>query len=276
MNILIDYYKNRLSTKKSGSRKLFGVLKEIETNKVLKKKINRKGNTFSSFTDLGRKHKNIIGFTGLLFLDIDNCSDHVQVKQFFINLEHTVAVWYSSSGRNVHALIKIPICTTLKEFKLRHKAFSCAVEPYLKDVALLDSITSNPTQLAFESYDSEIFINNDIVEFESITIAPKLVNITRPTVLRTDKQEQWCIDWLQNKFNNINTNGYPKVLKTSYALGGYCSGGYINKSNALEIMTNCINNNPYLNSTESSGSIKTYLKAGRAAFDKGLQKPLHW
>ena len=63
---------------------------------------------------------------------------------------------------------------------------------------------------------------------------------------------------------------------TSSLFADVIQGGYINESNALEIMSNCINNNPYLNSTESSGSIKTYLKAGRAAFDKGLQKPLHW
>ena len=35
------------------------------------------------------------------------------------------------------------------------------------------------------------------------------------------------------KILEINTNGYPQLLKYSRALGGYSSGGYIGYDNAL-------------------------------------------
>jgi hypothetical protein len=277
MKIAIDYYENAFAKEKTASRLLNEVLKSIKNDTNNKRKIKRKGNVFASFTNLGRLHINIVGYTGLLFMDIDDCTDHKKVKEFFISLEHTVASWYSSSGKNVHALIKIPLCTSKKEFKRRHKAFSQVIEPYLKDIAILDSITSNPTQLAFESYDPEIYINKDeAIDFNRITRKPRKVKVSKIPVSGTDNQEQWCIDWVQDRFNSITTIGYPQVLKTSYTLGGFCSGGYIGSTTALELLCNCINNNPYLNSSESSGSICTYQKGAKSSFEAGLKEPIFW
>tara|TARA_B110000037_G_C16870781_1_gene403959 strand:+ start:155 stop:397 length:243 start_codon:yes stop_codon:yes gene_type:complete len=78
------------------------------------------------------------------------------------------------------------------------------------------------------------------------------------------------------KILEINTNGYPQLLKYSRALGGYSSGGYISYDNALDTLLTAVNNNEYMNSKNSSGTLKTYLKASESAFKIGIEEPINW
>jgi len=272
----IDQYNKKTSTRKSKSVPIEAIFENIRTNNINTPKVERKGNVFSATTKLGRKHEDLETFTGLLFMDMDNCLDHEAVKEFFIELEHTVAVWYSSSGTNVHALIKIPISKDIDEFKRRHKAFLNKVKPYINDLAIIDSITSNPTQLAFESYDPDIFVNDNPIQFTEIKRKPPVRKLPKVITMPTTKQEEKCIKWIKLRIGEINTNGYPQVLKYAQTLGGYCGSYKISQSLAEETLKQCIESNAYLNSDESQGTIRTYLKAGLDSFRDGLKKPLEW
>jgi len=254
------------------------ILNRIRTNNIIVSKNNRKAYVYATRTNVGRKHKDIKQFTGLMFIDVDKCIDHIVVKDFFKQIDHTVAVWYSSSGKNVHALIKIPICSSIEEYKRRYKAFITILEPYIKNQATIDKITSNPTQLAFESFDPNIYINNDPIKFESIfPVSKEKQQILRnPKVVATKNSEQWCFRWVERKINHINDNGYTQLLSISRTYGGYCSGGYVTKESALKTLKKAIQNNHYLNGKYSSGSLKTYLKGAEGAFNMGLIEPLRW
>ena len=65
-------------------------------------------------------------------------------------------------------------------------------------------------------------------------------------------------------------------MKYAITLGGWSAGGYIESNNALDVLLVLIRNNNYLNSTQSSGSLETYLKAATSSFNEGLKHPLHW
>ena len=272
----INQYKKKTSIRSFRSVEIETIFQNIKSNNIDTPKTERRGNVFAATTTKGRKHKHLDTFTGLLFMDIDNCIDHKKVKQFFIELEHTAAVWFSSSGKNVHALIKIPIPKDINEFKRRHKAFLKQVKPFIKDLAIIDTITSNPTQLAFESYDPEIYVNPKPIEFTNIAPKPKQKKLPKVAAIPTNKTEEYCINWIKEKINGINTNGYPQLLKYAQTLGGYAAGGYISQTLARETLRQCIEANAYFNSKDSQGSISTYLKGGIASFEDGLQKPLIW
>lgn len=274
----IDRYLRKEAIKKWETTSLELILKGISSNNIYIPKHKRKANVFATRTNFGRKHKDIKEFTGLLFIDIDKCTDQLEVKDLFMQIDNTIAVWYSSSGKNVHALIKIPICTSVEEYKRRYNAFIQLLDPYINKSARIDKITANPTQLAFESFDPGIFINNTPIEFELILPMPKPKREVQinPCTTPTNKSEYWCIKWVKEKMNNIVDNGYPQLLSVSRTLGGYCSGGFINRDVALANLYNAVENNTYLSGKSSSGSLKTYLKGAEGAFIKGESEPLSW
>ncbi|MBT3871266.1 MAG: hypothetical protein HOF75_01385 [Flavobacteriaceae bacterium] len=273
--MILNRYKNKYATtnKEIALKEIF---ENIRTHNINQKKADRRGIVYATRSNNGRQHEDIKTFTSLIFIDIDNCSNSQKVKEIFTQITHTVAVWYSTSG-NVHALIKIPICKNVDEFKRRYKSLIKVIDPYIKDYGLLDTITSNPTQLAFESYDKEIFIRtNNVVTYNGIEKKKRKKTIKPFLNDPTDSRERWVIDWIRNKILEINTNGYPQLLKYSRALGGYSSGGYIGYDNALATLLTAVNNNEYMNSSNSSGTLKTYLKGAEASFKFGIEEPLKW
>tara|TARA_R110000803_G_scaffold209022_1_gene278160 strand:- start:87 stop:920 length:834 start_codon:yes stop_codon:yes gene_type:complete len=273
--MIINQYKDKYSKASHQSLPIQRIFENISKNNIKTPKTQRIGNVFATTTAKGRKHEDIVGYNGLLFIDVDDCIFPADVKETFIGITHTLAVWYSSSG-NVHALIKIPICRNLNEFKRRYKAFIRQLQPYIEGYAkTIDTITVNPSQLAFESYDSEIYVNDNPIPFKYILpkeeYKPVELNINATT-----KSSQWCIAWVQNHINDITDNGYPQVLTAAYTLGGYAAAGYVSQHEAMDALKAFVRNNVYLNSNESSGNLKTYLSSAESAFNEGLKKPLVW
>tara|TARA_R110002073_G_scaffold6363_4_gene37674 strand:- start:934 stop:1785 length:852 start_codon:yes stop_codon:yes gene_type:complete len=272
-NIIVNQYKNKYSTTNKEIN-LQDIFENIRSKNINQPKADRKAIIYCTTSTKGRRHEDIVSFTGLLFIDIDECKHPKTIKEIMTKIKYTVAVWYSSSG-NVHALIKVPLCLNVDEFKRRYRAFIQLLEPLIKGLGKIDSITSNPTQLAFESYDAEIIVKNNPIVFEHI-LPVKKQSIQKGINLPTDECEKWCINWITRRVGLINTLGYPQLLKYAYSLGGYSAGGYISQSLAEETLLNAININEYFNSYESSGSLSTYQKGGIAAFRKGLEKPIEW
>ena len=272
----LNIYKNRLQKEHFTTLTIDEIFKLIRTTKSDIPKNERLGVVYASTSSKGRKHEHIDTYTGMAFIDVDDCKKPKLVKLLFQELDCTIACWYSSSG-NVHALIKIPVCKSKDEFKRRYSLLVKDLKEEIDDWGHIDEITSNPTQLAFISSDAEIYINEAPVSYEGIYL-PTPPQIVRKAKLfsTSDKTTNYCLDKAQQWFNGINTNGYPQVLKYSYTMGGYCATGKIEESLAKETLQQLINSNQYLSSKESSGSLETYLKGAMASFNKGLENPLEW
>jgi hypothetical protein len=247
-----------------------------ETNKPTMPKSERLGVVYASKSSKGRRHEHIESYTGMAFIDVDDCTHPKEVKNLFKEIDCTLACWYSSSG-NVHALIKIPICTTKDEFKRRYTLLASDLRHEIGSWGHLDGITTNPTQLAFMSSDADIYINDAPTTYNGIYMpTPKKVVRMLKFQKYSDASTNWCINKAQEWFNGIDTNGYPQVLKYAHTIGGWSASGKIQEAVAKETIQQLINSNQYLSSKESSGSLETYLKGAMASFNKGLENPLEW
>ena len=272
----LNIYKNKLKKEYFTILKLDEIFHQIRTNKTDTPKNERLGVVYASTSTKGRKHEHIESYTGMAFIDVDDCTHPKEVKNLFKAIDCTLACWYSSSG-NVHALIKIPICTTKDEFKRRYTLLASDLRHEIGSWGHLDGITTNPTQLAFMSSDADIYINDAPTTYNGIYMpTPKKVVRMLKFQKYSDASTNWCIDKAQLWFNGIDTNGYPQVLKYAHTMGGYCATGKIEESLAKETIQQLINSNQYLNSKNSSGSISTYLSGAIASFNKGLETPLEW
>ena len=274
--MLKRFHKNKLKKEYFTILKLDEIFHLIRTNKTDLPKTDRLGVVYASTSTKGRKHEDIDTYTGMAFIDVDNCKRPTFVKMLFQELDCTIACWYSSSG-NVHALIKIPVCKSKDEFKRRYNLLVKDLKEEIDDWGQIDEITSNPTQLAFMSSDAGIFVNDAPVSYEGIYL-PTPIKMVRKLKFHynSDASTHWCVDKAQNWFNGIDTNGYPQVLKYSYTIGGWCASGKIDEFIARQTIEQLVKGNPYLNSRNSSGSLTTYLSGAMASFSKGLDMPLEW
>ena len=272
----LNIYKNKLKKEYFTILKLDEIFHLIRTNKTDLPKTDRLGVVYASTSTKGRKHENIESYTGMAFIDVDDCTHPKEVKNLFKEIDCTIACWYSSSG-NVHALIKIPVCTTKDEFKRRYTLLASDLRDEIGSWGHLDGITTNPTQLAFMSSDADIYINDAPTTYNGIYMpTPKKVVRMLKFQKYSDASTNWCIDKAQLWFNGIDTNGYPQVLKYAHTIGGWSASGKIQEAVAKETIQQLINSNQYLNSKDSSGSLTTYLTGAIASFNKGLENPLEW
>jgi hypothetical protein len=272
----LNIYKNRLQKEHFTTLSIDEIFHLIRTNRGDTPKNERLGVVYASTSLKGRKHEDIDTYTGIAFIDVDNCRRPTFVKMLFQELDCTIACWYSSSG-NVHALIKIPVCKSKDEFKRRYNLLVKDLKEEIDDWGQIDEITSNPTQLAFMSSDAEIFVNDAPVSYEGIYL-PTPIKMVRKLKFHynSDASTNWCIDKAKEWFNGIDTNGYPQVLRYSITIGGWCASGKIDEFTARQTIEQLIKGNPYLNSKNSSGSLTTYLSGAMASFSKGLDMPLEW
>ena len=274
--IEVGIYKNRFSDQCDLKLTTQDVFEMIRSEASDVKKEDRLGVVYATETIKGRRHEHISRFTGLAFIDVDKCTDPKEVKRLFTEISNIYATWYSSSG-NVHALVKIPICKNIEEFKLRYQALIDCVRDLIGDLGLVDDVTSNPTQLGFISHDPEIYINERSLVFKD---KYKAKNKVIPKPLERYKGNDRSTDWILKKvkewITGITTNGYPQVLSYSQTLGGWSSAGYIKEDEAEDVLVHWIRQNHYLNSKASSGTLNTYLNASQNAFREGLKRPLYW
>jgi hypothetical protein len=101
----LNIYRNRLQKEHFTTLSRNEIFTLIRTAKSDTPKNERLGVVYASTSTKGRKHEDIDTYTGMAFIDVDNCKKPKLVKLLFQELDCTIACWYSSSG-NVHALIK--------------------------------------------------------------------------------------------------------------------------------------------------------------------------
>jgi len=87
--------------------------------------------------------------SGLIILDFDHLEDPEKLKSEFIKWEYSFAVWISPSGKGVKVLVKIA------DGKKHRKHFQALKEMWPN----ADPSGVNESRLCFESYDPEIYIN---------------------------------------------------------------------------------------------------------------------
>jgi hypothetical protein len=219
------------------------------------------------FIEGKRRYSNIKNFTGLLVLDFDGLQENYchEFKQFlFDQYPFIIACWLSASKCGVRALVKIPICNSVDEFKLYFNGISFY---HMDQFNGFDHAPKNPVLPLFLSYDADLLFRPFAEEFSTkySPVAPlpiqQYFSSANPTAVEKI---------ITSSINKITGNGHPQLRAASFALGGYVGAGYIDYQNAENLITNLIHHNGYL-----SKKPKTYIRTAKEMILKGATKPLY-
>jgi hypothetical protein len=148
---------------------------------------------FSGKFNGSRKDDNLIEHSGFIILDFDNVEEVETLKHELVAKEFVRATWVSPSGNGVKALVCVAD-------KTKHKEHFQAL---LDIFPSIDKSGINPSRVCYESFDPEIFINDNYKPFTKI----KTFNIEKEQVIETEKSKIFdkILKWLSNKGNAFAT-----------------------------------------------------------------------
>jgi hypothetical protein len=246
---------------------------EASGNATLKAKL--KQNYLYYFTpcvivDPIRNYKSIKSFTGLLVLDFDHIDNAVDFKTFlFSEYKFIITAWLSPSRRGVKALVKIPIVTTIQEFKELYYGIAAEMEVYTG----FDPSGQNAVLPLFQSYDPDLLYRDEFdtwitkgIKRNDFTTSP----VTPPLRIdSTDRDKQTIVKIINTGFDNIIDYGHPPLRSLCICIGGYIATGYISEPEAMQLICNRIENHQYLKK-----GIQGYKKTAQWGLKAGQTKPI--
>jgi len=268
--ITLDRFVEVIKNPKQETKDLFIQLKEAHENKdlALKQQLKSKLYYFTPcvFVKEARKYDNIINFTGLLALDFDKLETErcKEFKHYLFHLHHfVVAAWISPSQHGVRALVSIPVCNSVYEFKTYYNA----IEKEFGDYNGFDKATKNCILPMFLSYDEKILYRENYTTWNK-----QLIIVEQPIVKQyIIKDKTNLIEAItKSAIDKITGNGHPQLRAIAFAVGGYIAAGYIDSYDAKIILHNLIDSNEYLNKKPS-----VYKQTAEQMIIKGQAKPLY-
>ena len=232
-SVTLEYLINAIRTPKKDIRNVFEEIRIAEENKDMAKKQALKSKLYSFtpcvYVNGPRKYSNIQHWTGLLVLDFDHLASDVAVefKEYLFNeYKYIITAWLSASRHGVRALVKIPICTSVDEFK----QYYAGIERHLNCYNGFDTAPKNCILPMFISYDADILHRND-----AQTWSTKHIEIVRPAVKQyiVDDKTSVIEKIIAKRINTITDTGHIILRATSYLLGGYVGANYIDYNDAI-------------------------------------------
>ena len=229
----ISYFKNCRAVKpstvnihaalhwiKSGASK--DLIEGIRAAKDEKERNTLKQNLAAvTFGGLFKDRTALLAASGYACLDFDKVSDLERLKASLIASGFIYACWLSPSGNGIKALVQIPVVKGKKEYNSYYKAILNHFRELKPDIA-----TKDVNRLCFESYDPDLFINEDAEVFsQKITVKP----VSQPKLngdpnLPEGKVVDKIISWWVKKFpfakGSRNNNLY--VLACALSNFGVC------------------------------------------------------
>lgn len=235
---------------------------------------------------------NIIFFTGLMALDFDKLTINeaeALKKDLFNEYPCIIASWLSSSKKGFRAFVRIPEISLKKgideaknEFKEYFNAFRLSLPPKYKG---FDESLKSPSKLMFISFDNEVLVRkNSTIFIDRIperkpyyTSKQGTVNILTPYsgFVETSLNNRRYIARIRGiinsmmKENIVSKNGHYTVLKASQYLGGFVGSGYLDFTEAQNIIFYLIDKSEYL-----SKGIEGYKKTALDSLQSGINKPI--
>ena len=269
-SVTLEYLINAIRTPKKDIRNVFEEIRIAEEKKDMAKKQALKSKLYSFtpcvYVNGPRKYSNIQHWTGLLVLDFDHLASDVAVefKEYLFNeYKYIITAWLSASRHGVRALVKIPICTSVDEFK----QYYAGIERHLNCYNGFDTAPKNCILPMFISYDADILHRND-----AQTWSTKHIEIVRPAVKQyiIDDKTSVIEKIISKRINTITDTGHIILRATSYLLGGYVGANYIDYNDAISLINNLIDSQSYL-----SKKPDVYKQTAKQMVDKGLNFPTY-
>ena len=269
-SVTLEYLINAIRTPKKDIRNVFEQIRIAEECKDMATKQALKSKLYSFtpcvYVNGPRKYANIQHWTGLLVLDFDHLETDVAVefKEYLFNeYKCIITAWLSASRHGVRALVKIPVCTSVDEFK----HYFAGIERHLNCYNGFDTAPKNCILPMFISYDADILHRTD-----AQTWSTKHIEIIPPPVKQyiVDDKTSVIEKIIAKRINTITDTGHIILRATSYLLGGYVGANYIDYNDAIALINNLIDSQSYL-----SKKPDVYKTTAKQMVDKGLNFPTY-
>lgn len=258
--MVVTVYKNALETKQPYYVQVDVILDRIKNGKIKqqiddirneadeavrrdKKKMLPSIIFAGKFTE--RKDSAIEAHSGLCVLDFDHIANLPEKKAEIASNEFVYSVFVSPSGDGLKVLVKIP--PSIDNHRRHYKSL-------LKRFPELDATSINISRVCFESYDPDIYINKNAVEFtdmeELIDTTPVGGNLD--TQVKTNYAKiQIAVQMIRN---SVDGEKHNVLLRASRLMGGYIASGYVDYFEAKRILEAEIANKDI---ADIKGAIKT-------------------
>jgi hypothetical protein len=179
-----------------------------------------------------RNDKGIKDFSGLMPLDFDNFknqSELIGLKDSLVDCPYVHAMFISPRGNGLKVIIKVPA-----EAQNNYKGYFEAAKVFFNN-EYFDVSSSNISRLCFESYDEDIFINNDSQIFELVE-EPEYIDIgTKEPIFAIQSDNRIVANltqWWQKKYGATQGSRNTNLFKLAASLNSFG----ISKNEALNVL----------------------------------------
>jgi hypothetical protein len=215
---------------------------------------------FSGKFGADRKDDQIITHSGFIVLDFDNVYDLRDKQTEIISNKNVYACWVSPSGNGLKALVKIADGS-------KHREHFQALQEVFPEI---DKSGINPSRVCYESYDPDIYINQDAEVFNKTKKTEKII-----TYERTDDDQKIfknILTWLSNKNEAFVTGERNNFI---FKLASACCRFGIHEITANAMINNEFVSNSEFTKNEADRAIRSAYKANAsrfssASFDKEI------
>jgi hypothetical protein len=215
---------------------------------------------FSGKFGADRRDEQIITHSGFIVLDFDNVYDLRDKQTEIISNKNVYACWVSPSGNGLKALVKIADGS-------KHREHFQALQDVFPEI---DKSGINPSRVCYESYDPDIYINQDAEVFNKTKKTEKII-----TYERTDDDQKIfknILTWLSNKNEAFVTGERNNFI---FKLASACCRFGIHEITANAMINNEFVSNSEFTKNEADRAIRSAYKANAsrfssASFDKEI------
>jgi hypothetical protein len=213
---------------------------------------------FSGKFAANRQDVDLIQHSGFIVLDFDNVDELRDKQTEIISNKFVYACWVSPSGKGLKALIKIA------DGK-KHREHFQALQEVFTDV---DRSGINVSRVCYESYDPDVYINENAEVFKKVKTIEKFVTYERND--NDQKIYKNILTWLTNKNEAFVTGERNNFI---FKLASACCRFGISETTASNFINTDFVSTSEFTRNESERTIKSAYRAnasrfGTASFDK--------
>ena len=203
-----------------------------------------------------REDDSVVEHSGVFILDFDKCDVAMKIEQLKLD-PYIYATWVAPSGTGVKALVKCP--PSIKDHNLYYTAF-------LDRYPELDSTSRNVSRLTFESYDPQLWINEQSLEWDKkLTEEQRKTNKDKESNRRGAKIISTAVAMVRASYDGKK---HSDLLAAANLLGGYIATGRVNEEEAIKVLEEEIK----LKNPSNFDQAQTTIRDGIA---HGKTRPLH-
>lgn len=223
----------------------------IDKEKAATLKANLPSVCFSGKFGPDRRDDQLLEHSGCIVLDFDAVSDLRNRQSEIISKDFVYACWISPSGKGLKALVRIAIGS-------KHREHFQALQEVFPDV---DGSGANPSRVCYESFDPDVYINEQAAVFTKI----KIVEQVTVTERNEDEEKTFAnlLIWLSNKNEAFVTGERNNFI---FKLASACCRFGIAEESAVAYIANQFLTGSDFTRKEADRTIKSAYRKNKPKF----------